>query len=113
MSFDKKKQADTKGIAIKHSKSSQMHSRSENSHERAMNIARTWNPKNRSRLRRRENLPGTEKMRKDAATLWLMQRPETRQRSMMVAELQSRQREEEEEEGTKGKRKEMTLRSYL
>ena len=50
-----------------------MHSRSENSHERAMNIARTWNPKNRSRLRRRENLPGTEKMRKDAATLWYVQ----------------------------------------
>ena len=47
-----------------------MHSRSENSYERAMNIARTWNPKNRSRLRRREDLPGTEKMRKDAATLW-------------------------------------------
>ena len=50
-----------------------MHSRSENSHERAMNIARTWNPKNRSRLRRRENLPRTEKMRKDAATLWYVQ----------------------------------------
>ena len=50
-----------------------MHSRSENSHERAMNIAGTWNPKNRSRLRRRENLPGMEKMRKDAATLWYVQ----------------------------------------
>ena len=47
-----------------------MHSRSENSYERAMNIARTWNPKNRSRLRGRENLPGTERMQKDAATLW-------------------------------------------
>ena len=50
-----------------------MHSRSENSYERAMNIARTWNPKNRSRLRRREDLPGTEKMRKDAAALWYVQ----------------------------------------
>ena len=38
-----------------------------------MNIARTWNPKNRSRLRGRENLPGTEKMRKDAAILWYVQ----------------------------------------
>ena len=38
-----------------------------------MNIARIWNPKNRSRLRRREDLPGTEKMRKDAATLWYVQ----------------------------------------
>ena len=38
-----------------------------------MNIARTWNPKNRSRSRRGESLPGTEKMRKDAATLWYVQ----------------------------------------
>ena len=73
MSLDEKWQADAKGIATKHRKSSQMHSRSENSYERTMNIARTWNPKNRSRLRRRENLPGTEKMRKDAATLWYVQ----------------------------------------
>ena len=64
---------DAKGIATKHNKSPQMHSRSENSYERAMNIARTWNPKNRSRLRRRENLPGMEKMWKDAATLWYVQ----------------------------------------
>ena len=64
---------DAKGIATKHSKSPQMHSRSENSHERAMNIARTWNPKNRSRLRRREDLPGTEKTREDTATLWYVQ----------------------------------------
>ena len=71
--MDEKYQADVKGIATKHSKSSQMHSRSENSYERAMNVARTWNPKNRSRLRRREDLPGTEKMRKDAATLWYVQ----------------------------------------
>ena len=38
-----------------------------------MNIARTWNPKNRSRLRGRENLPGTERMWKDAAILWYVQ----------------------------------------
>ena len=50
-----------------------MRSRTESSHERTMNIARTWNPKNRSRLRRREDLPGTEKMREDAATLWYVQ----------------------------------------
>ena len=68
--MDEKYQADVKGIATKHSKSSQMHSRSENSYKRVMNIARTWNPKNRSRLRRREDLPGTEKMRKDATTPW-------------------------------------------
>ena len=71
--MEEKYQADAKGIATKHNKSSQMHSRSENNYERAMNIARTWNPKNRSRLRRREDLPGTEKMRKDAATLWYVQ----------------------------------------
>ena len=116
MSFDEKKQADTKGIAIKHSNSSQMHSRTENSHERAMNIARTCNPKNRSRLRRREDLPERRRCGKTpqhSGTFRLMQRPETRQRSMVVAVLQSRRREEEEEEGTKGKRKEITLRSYL
>ena len=62
-----------------------------------MNIAGTWNPKNISRLRGRDNLPGMEKMRKDAATLWYVQR------STVVAELQGRRRKEEEEEGTKGK----------
>ena len=73
MRLEEKYQADAKGIATKHDKSPQMHSRLENSYERAMNIARTWNPKNRSRLRRREDLPGTEKMREDAATLWYVQ----------------------------------------
>ena len=38
-----------------------------------MNTARTWNPKNRSRARGGESLPGTEKMRKDAAMLWYVQ----------------------------------------
>ena len=55
-------------------------------------------------------------MRKDAATLWYVQVDAAARdegRSTAVAELQSRRREEEEEEGTKGKRKEMTLRSYL
>ena len=47
--------------------------KSEYKYEQVTNTARTWNPKNRSRLRGRENLPGTEKMRKDAATLWCVQ----------------------------------------
>ena len=38
-----------------------------------MNTARTRNPKNGSRLRRGKSLPGAEKMRKDAATLWYVQ----------------------------------------
>ena len=93
-----------------------MHSRSENSYERAMNIARTWNPKNRSRLRRREDLPGTEKMRKDAAALWYVQVDAAAQDKAEVdgggraprLAMRGRRRRRDE-----GKGKEMTLRSYL
>ena len=93
-----------------------MHSRSENSYERAMNITRTWNPKNRSRLRRRENLPGTEKMRKDAAMLWYVQVDAAAQDEAEVdggggaLRLATRGRRRRRDEG---KGKEMTLRSYL
>ena len=38
-----------------------------------MNTTRTRNPKNGSRLRRGESLPGTEKMREGAAILWYVQ----------------------------------------
>ena len=86
-----------------------MHSRSENSYERAMNITRTWNPKNRSRLRRRENLPGTEKMRKDAATLWYVQVDAAAQDGAEVNDgggaprLATRGRRRERDEGEKRK----------
>ena len=50
-----------------------MHSRSESSYERAMNIARTLNPRNRSRSRREESLLETDKMQKDTAVLWCVQ----------------------------------------
>ena len=94
-----------------------MHSRSENSYERVMNIARTWNPKNRSRLRRRENLPGTEKMRKDAAILWYVQVDAAARDEAEVdgggGALKPGDARKTKQKGKKGKRKEMTLRSYL
>ena len=61
-------------------------------------------------------MPGTEKMRKDAATLWYVQVDAAARDEAEVdggGGVQSRRREEEEEEGAKRKRKEMTLRSYL
>ena len=81
-----------------------------------MNTARTWNPKNRSRARGGESLPGTEKMRKDAAMLWYVQVDAAAQGEDEVdggggaPRLATRGRRRRRDEG---KGKEMTLRSYL
>ena len=85
-------------------------------YEHATNTTRTWNPKNRSRSRRGESLPGTEKMRKDAAMLWYVQVDAAAQDEAEVdggggaPRLATRGRRRRRDEG---KGKEMTLRSYL
>ena len=80
------------------------------------NIARTWNPKNRSRSRRGESLLGTEKMRNDTAVLWCAEVDAAAQDEAEVdggggaPRLATRGRRRRRDEG---KRKEMTIRSYL
>ena len=81
-----------------------------------MNTARTRNPKNGSRLRRGESLLGTEKMRNDTAVLWCAQVDAAAQDEAEVdggggaPRLATRGRRRRRDEG---KRKEMTIRSYL
>ena len=89
---------------------------SEYKYEQVTNTARTWNPKNRSRSRRGESLLGTEKMRNDTAVLWCAQVDAAAQDEAEVdggggaPRLATRGRRRRRDEG---KRKEMTIRSYL
>ena len=82
-----------------------------------MNTARTWNPKNGSRLRRGESLLGTEKMQNDTAVLWCAQVDAAAQDEAEVdgggGALKLGDARKTKQKGKKGKRKEMTLRSYL